>query len=378
MSSFTDTDYLHGKEFEDLQTSSKYFLMTVIGLSFFGVIMVYSSSYIYAKETYGSSIHYFVRQIAFLFISLGVCYTLYKTKINFWLKYAKYINYFAIFILIITLIPGVGLNIKGARRWIEFMGFGLQPAEFAKYSLVLFSVTFFDNFQKMSLKEKIEGVLGILTPLTLILLQPDFGSFTICGAALVFVCFMSDFPRKYFYAICASSFFLSIPLLLYKPYRVKRLFTFLDPWKDPQGSGFQIIQSWLAFANGGFLGQGIGNSNEKLFYLPEAHNDFIFSVVGEELGLVGVLIVIIVHLFFIYQGLKISILVENHTKKILVSSIVFVLGLQSFLNMGVVLGLLPTKGLNLPFISYGGSSLLASFIALGLIFSIVRSEINHA
>ena len=152
------------------------------------------------------------------------------------------------------------------------------------------------------------------------------------------------------------------------------MLTYLDPWKNPQGSGFQIIQSYMAFANGSFLGKGLGNSNEKLFYLPEAHNDFIFSVVGEELGFIGVFIVICLFLAMIYFGFKLVLKLSNRTAIIMGSAIVFVLGIQALLNMGVVLGLLPTKGLNLPFISYGGSSLICNFFGIGLLLSAVKGS----
>ncbi len=153
---------------------------------------------------------------------------------------------------------------------------------------------------------------------------------------------------------------------------MKRLLTYLDPWKNPHGSGFQIIQSYLAFANGSLLGQGLGNSNEKLFYLPEAHNDFIFSVIGEEMGFVGVFFLVCLFIAFIYFGFKLILQVKDRIGVILGASIIFVLGLQALLNMGVVLGLLPTKGLNLPFISYGGSSLICNFFGIGLLLSVVK------
>ena len=161
-------------------------------------------------------------------------------------------------------------------------------------------------------------------------------------------------------------------IMISAPYRVKRVLTFLDPWADPRGSGFQILQSFLAFANGAFFGQGLGNSNEKLFYLPEAYNDFIFSVIGEELGFIGVLATAIMFVSFIFIGLKMAITLKSRVGSILVSTVVFAIGLQAFLNMGVVLGVLPTKGLNLPFVSYGGSSMVANLAALGLVMACIK------
>ena len=192
----------------------------------------------------------------------------------------------------------------------------------------------------------------------------------------MFACFLSNFPRKIFYSIVGGGAVVAVLLMLSQPYRVQRLTTFLDPWKNSRGSGFQIIQSWIGFANGGFFGKGVGNSLEKLFFLPEAHNDFIFSVVGEEFGFLGVIFLVGLFLSFIFLGFKIALMLEDRVASLLSSGVIFIIGLQVVLNMGVVLGLLPTKGLNLPFISSGGSSLFANFIGIGLIFSCLNRQIE--
>jgi cell division protein FtsW len=202
--------------------------------------------------------------------------------------------------------------------------------------------------------------------------QPDFGTFAISAMIVTFIAFLSHFPRKLFWSATAFGFVSAVALLFAAPYRVKRILVFLDPWKDPKNAGFQIIQSFLAFANGGITGQGLGNSNEKLFYLPEAYNDFIFSVVGEELGLAGVIVGVVLFLTFIFFGFRIALGLKSRLAGMMASAVVFCIGFQAFLNMGVVLGVLPTKGLNLPFISYGGSSMVANLAALGLIFSALR------
>ena len=231
----------------------------------------------------------------------------------------------------------------------------------------------------MSVKQRwLKGSLLAL-PLLLLILQPDFGTFTICFILMAMVCFLSSFPRKIFYSSLVLGVLAIVPILLAKPYRVRRLFAYLDPWKNPQTSGFQIIQSYLAFANGSIFGTGLGNSNEKLFYLPEAHNDFIFSVIGEELGFLGVFIVVALFMLLIFFGLRLVTKLEKRSSIILATSLIFALGLQASLNMGVVLGLLPTKGLNLPFISAGGSSLIANLFAVGLFLSAIvqrKKELN--
>lgn len=179
------------------------------------------------------------------------------------------------------------------------------------------------------------------------------------------------------YGSIAAAVSISLPILFLESYRVKRLLTFLDPWAHPKSSGFQVIQSFLAFANGSFFGQGIGNSNEKLFYLPEAHNDFIFSVIGEELGFVGVFLIVALFLSLVFYGFKIALKMPSKRRFMLVTAISFSIGLQSLLNMGVVLGLLPTKGMNLPFISYGGSSLIANLIGIGIILSAIGKTTSY-
>lgn len=354
-----------------IDRSQKIFLGVLSALIVLGVVMVYSSSYIYARDIYGNSAHYFYRQLLFLGLSIPVCWLISKTKITFWLKYGWFFHLGVCLLLVSTFIPGLGNHVKGANRWLNIGSFSIQPGEMVKYSVLLVAVPFFEGFFEMSTKERwVKGGLMAL-PLLLLILQPDFGTFTICFILMAMVCFLSSFPRKIFYSSLVVGVLGIIPILLAKPYRVRRLFAYLDPWKNPQTSGFQIIQSYLAFANGSIFGTGLGNSNEKLFYLPEAHNDFIFSVIGEELGFAGVTIVVSLFMLLIFFGLRLVTKLEQRTSAILATAVIFALGLQASLNMGVVLGLLPTKGLNLPFISAGGSSLIANFFAVGLFLSAV-------
>jgi len=346
----------------------KYFLYDVSLLAFIGLVMVWSSSWIVAKENHGSSMHFVSKQIIFLILGSCIALSLSKTKLGFWYKNIYKINVLTTFFLFLTFTP-VGLVVKGSSRWLSFGGFSLQPGEFVKFSVMFCAIRYLSEFEKYSRNDRLLYVLNLIFPLGLLILQPDFGTFSITAVLIGFIWFMSDLPRKYFYSAMCVSLASGCAILVSAPYRVKRLMTFLDPWVDPQGAGFQIIQSYLAFANGHILGRGIGNSNEKLYYLPEAYNDFIFSVIGEELGLIGVLSVVTFYLIFIYLGFRLALTVKSKINTTLISSIIFAIGFQAFLNMGVVLGLLPTKGLNLPFISYGGSSLVANLCALGLLFS---------
>jgi cell division protein FtsW len=358
------------------QKAIRFFLYIIATLIVVGMIMVLSSSYIFAREKYGTPFYFILKQIVFLASGLSAAFILSKVQARFWWKYGRYIHYFIILLIVMTFIPGVGVTIKGAHRWINLGFIRFQPTELFKYSLILISVPYFDNFFKYQLKERIIDGLSIFIPLVLIVKQPDFGSFTISFLVIVFIAFMSQFPRKLFYSFASVGLLSAVAVLFAQPYRVQRILTFLDPWSKPHSTGFQIIQSFLAFAHGSLFGLGLGNSNEKLFYLPEAHNDFIFSVIGEELGFIGVFTVISLFLAFIYLGFLLSIKAKKREASLIQSAIVFIIGIQASLNMAVVLGLLPTKGLNLPFISYGGSSLIANLIGIGIFLSLYNFKGN--
>lgn len=361
-----------------LDKLSNYFLINSFFLILFGVIMVFSASYMYATENMGGSYFFLIKQL--IFIALGICVALVfsKFKILYLYKEAYKINAFFGFLLTLTLIPGISVMIKGSRRWLNLGFMHLQPGEFLKYTLMLAAIRYFENFNNYTPRQRLIYLSGLVYPLAVFVLQPDFGTFFICATIIGFIAYLSSFPRKYFYAFLVSGVIGALGILMAAPYRVKRVLAFLDPWKDPRGTGFQIIQSFLAFANGSFFGQGLGNSNEKLFYLPEAYNDFIFSVVGEELGFIGVCATVVMFISFIFIGLKMAITVKSRVGSIMISTIIFSIGFQAFLNMGVVLGVLPTKGLNLPFISYGGSSMVANLAALGLIFACLKIKSTDA
>lgn len=356
----------------DIDRLVKAFLSTLAIIITIGLIMVWSASFILAAEKFGSSFHYIFRQLCYLALSVALAFTVSRTKYRFWLKFGYYINIAASMIVALTIVKGIGSAAKGASRWLTFGGMSIQPGEIVKFTVILSAISFFENWNKMDTKERLKHGTSLFFPLVLLIKQPDFGSFSICFIVIAFVCFMSSFPRKYFYYSLVCGGIAGLMVLFSQAYRVKRMLTYLDPWKNPQGSGFQIIQSYMAFANGSAFGQGLGNSNEKLFYLPEAHNDFIFSVIGEELGFIGVFFIICLFIAFIYFGFKLVLQVKDRIGIILGSAVIFVLGLQALLNMGVVLGLLPTKGLNLPFISYGGSSLICNFFGIGLLLSVIK------
>ncbi len=360
-----------------LTRNLRIFLFTLISLALFGLGMIYSSSYMFAMEEFGSSNYIFIKQLIFVFFSVVCIGVLSKSKFEFWYKSIFPLHMFFTFLVFLTFIPQIGVTIKGASRWLNLGFTTIQPGEFVKYSALLTAVSFFHHFEIWSQKEKIKKATILFAPLLLLLLQPDYGMFFLCFCNILFACFLSNFPRKWFYGFLFSSVIAMSGLLVLAPYRVKRLMSYLDPWKDPMNSGFQIIQSFLGFAHGSFFGAGIGNSREKLFYLPEAYNDFIFSVIGEELGFVGVFILIALFMSFALSGFKMALSLKNKTKSSFAILVIGTICFQAILNMGVVLGLLPTKGLNLPFISYGGSSLLANALLLGLFFSLFTKKYDQ-
>lgn len=350
----------------------KSLLIFLAVISCFGLVMVLSSSYQFSKAMKGSSYYFFNRQFVFFSISAGLLFIVKKIRTDFWYKYADFFHYFIVLFIFLTVIPGISHEKNGASRWINLFGFTFQPAEFLKYSLIPYGLKFFEEFNFRSVKENFKQCFMILFPIILLAKQPDFGSLAICTVLMGYICFISSFPRKYFAVVAVGSITSLVFLAISQPYRLKRLMIFLDPWKDPTNSGFQITQSLMSVAHGSFFGQGLGNSLGKLHYLPEAHNDFIFSIIGEETGFFGIGLLVLLFVGFIYSGIKLSDSIGKPFQAKIVSAITFCIGIQAILNMGVVLALLPTKGLNLPFISYGGSSLIANFFAIGMLLSLSK------
>ena len=348
-------------------------LFSVLALLSLGVIMVYSTSSISALKSYHDEYYFLKKEL--IYATLGIVFLLIFARVPYQYlgKNAYFILALSFLGLVLVLTPGIGVCIGGAKRWIHFGPFSIQPAEFAKLGLIIY-LSFFLYKKQMNLKKFSTGFLppliitGIMS--VLILVQPDFGT-TFLLMALFFVLLFVGGARVLHLTLVVLVFgFAGVVLILMSQYRIDRIFAFLDPWKDPMGRGFQIIQSFIAFGTGGVFGQGLGNGKQKLFYLPEAHTDFIFSVVGEELGLTGVMMVISLFLIVIYCGIKIALRSRDRFGTYLALGIFSFIGLQGIVNMGVVMGLLPTKGTTLPFVSYGGTSLIVNLIGIGILLNI--------
>jgi cell division protein FtsW len=284
-----------------------------------------------------------------------------------------YLLFGCLALMILVLIPGIGGSAGGAARWIRLPGFSLQPSEIAKIGLIIYMAYSLEKKQdrvKFFTAGFLPYMVVLAVLLVLLLLQPDLGAALTLGGVAIIMLFAAGTRPTYI----ISMFLLALPFLYFLvmnvDYRRRRVLAFLNPWEDPSNSGFQIIQSWLAFGAGGVFGQGLGEGKQKLFYLPEAHTDFILSVVGEELGFIGVILIASMFFLLVWRSIRVALGAEDTFGRFLAFGIAVLLGIEAFVNMGVVTGLLPTKGLALPFISYGGSSLLITLFAMGILLNI--------
>jgi cell division protein FtsW len=276
-------------------------------------------------------------------------------------------------LLILLLVPGFGHTVGGATRWLRFMGLSFQPSELAKFTLVVY-MAYSMSKKGSNMNSFLNGLLPHLIVagglMLLIVLQPDLGTALIIGCWLFILLFVGGVRLRHLFLILILAAPFVMWLIWQADYRLKRWLAFIDPWNDPKGMGFQIIHSFLAFGSGGILGVGLGNGKQKLFYLPEPHTDFVLSVAGEELGFVGVTVIIILFGILIMRGIKISLDARDLYSSYLALGLTCLIGLQAIVNMGVVMGLLPTKGLTLPLISYGGTSLVFNLLGIGVLLNV--------
>lgn len=366
---------------ERTEVQDRLFFTLALALSLFGLVMVYSASSIIAFDKYQDSWFFFRRQLGFF--SIGFFLMLCAISLNYrsLLKMGGYILAISLIALFAVHIPGMGASVGGATRWLQIAGSRFQPAEFAKLACII--------YMAWALARKGESVKTFkygLAPMALVaavfavalLLQPDFGN----AVLLVSICGIMVFLAGGRISYLLGSVLLCAPavwfLIVGEGYRKRRLLAFLDPWADPHNTSYQIVQSFTAFFSGGLWGQGLGNGREKLHYLPEVHTDFIVAVVGEELGYFTVVGLIAAFLLLVFRGYRVAVRAPDKGGFLLAAGCTSLLGLQAVLNFAVVMGVLPTKGLPLPFVSHGGSSLIISFIACGLILSVARSTGDQA
>ena len=351
--------------------------LTVTILILFGLIMIYSASSIWANYKFNDSFKYVKQQS--LFIIIGVFLMIMISKIDYKLYYKKtnLILVICLVLLVLVLIPGIGSIRNGSRSWFGIGSFGIQPSEFSKLGLIIFSAKYLSNNEKV-LKCILKGVIPLLLVLFLvfglIMLQPDFGTGMIIVVSILAMMFIAGVNIKFFIGLGILGVFGIIGLIVIAPYRMDRITSFIDPWSDPLGTGFQIIQSLYSIGPGGLLGQGFLNSRQKQFYLPEPQTDFIFSIISEEFGFLGVVIVVGLFLIILYRGIKIALNSKDSFSKYLAFGMIFQILIQAIMNLMVVIGLIPVTGVTLPFLSYGGSSLLISMVSIGILLNISRNS----
>jgi cell division protein FtsW len=356
----------------------KWMLLAVAGLLALGMTMVLSTSYLHSQERYGDGTYFFRKQLVAMAAGMIALVTCAIVPSTLYRRFAYPLLAVSFIILIMVLVPSIGVSRGGARRWIPFPGFVFQPSELAKLSVVFYLA------HSMAKKEELIRTfsVGVLPHLmvggvfaVLLLLEPDFGTALILTTLLYFMLFIGGVRVRHLLATAL----LALPVLAYvmmtAEYRLRRLMTFVDPWSDATGSGFHIIQSLIAFGSGQLLGRGLGESRQKLFYLPEAHTDFIYSVIGEELGLLGALVVLALFGVIIVRGLRLTAKIEEPFDQYLAFGLTVLLGLQALIHMGVVMGLMPTKGLVLPFISYGGSAMVINLMEAGILLGLSRRRL---
>ena len=348
-------------------------LIPVLLLTGIGILMVYSSTALMSMRKYDNGFHYLINHLFTVFVGMGAMFLL--SRIDYRkLKPMVYVLLgLSLLLLVLVFVPGIGISANGARRWLRLWPTTFQPSELVKIVMVFFLAVYMDkNFQRMR-----EPRYGLLVPIgimlvfqCIIMFQPDFGAVMSLGILTIGLLILGGARLSHIGALVLTTLPAMYFLVMTSSYRMKRVTCFIDPWKDPFGCGFQLVQSFIAFGKGGIFGVGLGGSKQKLYYLPEVHTDFIFSIIGEELGLIGVIAVIGIFLWLFIAGIRMASRIQDPFTYFLTIGLTMMIGVQALINFAVSTGLMPTKGLPLPFISYGGSALLINMAAAGILMSI--------
>jgi cell division protein FtsW len=343
-----------------------------------GFVMVYSASIAYAEADPDTHNRYFylIRHGVYLTISLIVSWIVFHIPSRIWQEKAPYLFVGAFILLILVLVPGIGKVVNGSRRWINLVVLNLQPSELMKLAVVLYAANYTvrkaDWMHSFS-KGFLPMAVAVIASGALLLLEPDFGAFTVIAAIAMGTLFLGGINGRIFAALSVVSLGAFVVLIISSPYRLQRVTGFMDPWQDPYGKGYQLSHSLIAFGRGEWLGVGLGGSVEKLFYLPEAHTDFLMAVIAEECGFIGIVAVVGLFAYVVRRAFMIGVEArkqERYFQSLVAQGVGIWLAVQSFINIGVNMGLLPTKGLTLPLLSYGGSALLANCSALAIVLRI--------
>ena len=361
---------------EPLALYDKWLLVAIIGLLFLGLLMVASSSVMISSKYYQQPFHFLVRQVCYLVFGLLVGMFVMRVDTSVWEKWSAPLLLVCLVMLVLVLIPGIGRVVNGSRRWLTLGPVSIQVSEILKLSMILYLAGYLVRQQQRTQSEVFDFIkpLGLLALIAILLLaEPDFGATVVISSTVMVMLFLAGVKLRYYAGLVLLMVASLGVLAVSSPYRMARLTAFLNPWADQFNSGYQLTQSLIAFGRGGWFGTGLGSSIQKLLYLPEAHTDFMFAVLAEELGLLGVLLVLILYSILVVRGLLIGFRAyqeERFFAAFVAYGITFWLGMQAVINMGVNSGLLPTKGLTLPLLSYGGASLVVNCIALALLLRV--------
>lgn len=360
-----------------LKKSNPDFILIIVTLTLLsiGLIMVYSASAIWATYKFEDSFYFAKRQV--LFAGVGVAAMFFIMNIDYWTwrTWAKVFVIVCFVLLVMVLIPGIGVERNGSRSWIGVGAFSIQPSEFMKLAMIAFLAKYLSERQKYitSFKKGLVPSLSLVfLAFGMIMLQPDLGTGTVMIGTCIVMIFISGARISHFIGLGLLGVAGFVALVLSAPYRMKRITSFLDPWEDPLGSGFQMIQSLLAIGPGGLFGLGLGQSRQKFFYLPEPQTDFIFAILAEELGFIGGSFIILLFSLLLWRGIRIALGAPDLYGSFLAVGIIAMVAIQVMINIGVVTGLMPVTGITLPFLSYGGSSLTLMLIAIGVLLNISR------
>lgn len=359
----------------NLKNQRRHIFGLILTITLFGLLMIYESSSIYAFKTTGDAAYFFKKQLLFFIIGLVLFFLALLLDLDLLKRYSKELLLFTIFFLVVVVF--LGKSIGGAKRWLSLGNFNIQPSEILKISFLIYCADYCSR--KRNLLRSIKSgllplglVLGFIC--VLLLLQPDFGTAVFWVIWTILFLYVFKAKSKHLIFTIFSGFGAMALLVLQRPYRLRRVVAYLNPFADPQGSGFQLVQSQIAYGLGGIWGVGLGEGRQKLFFLPAAHTDFVFSIIAEELGLIGSIGLILVFLVAFHKMFIIAKYSESGFKKGILWGVLFIFSLEVLINIGVSCGAFPTKGLPLPFMSYGGSNLIVHYILLGLFFNASLKE----
>lgn len=339
-----------------------------------GLVVLFSASYALADSRFDNGLYYFIRQLIWLWIGLIGFNFLVRLPIEKLLKIAPWMILLVLGLILITLIPGLGANINGATRWIKIGPILLQPSELMKPFLVLQGAAVFGGWPRLNVNQRLTWIAIFGLILAGILLQPNLSTTALCGITLWLIALASGLPLSYMTSTALLGVTMAVVSVTFREYQRKRILSFLDPWQDPRGDGYQLVQSLLAIGSGGTTGSGYGLSQQKLFYLPFPDTDFIFAVFGEEFGFIGGILLLIMLFLYATLALIVAVKCRHRIKKLVAIGAMVILIGQSLLNIGVATGSLPTTGLPFPLFSYGGSSSLASLFLAALLIRVAREE----